>query len=112
MSRKKTLEEIGRNAVNVPFMQSSRRLGLSWFPILGDWFTAWRPNHGPGTAEGPWGDWVDLAVLILRHPLTAQSHPELYQLANEYLQVGPGEKVDPETIYKVLEPQVPETDRP
>lgn len=58
-----------------------KRLSLVWDPWMGDWFTSHSPRNGNSHAEGPWDQWVDLAIKILRDPLTAKVRPEARELA-------------------------------
>lgn len=52
-----------------------KRCGMQWTPWMVDWFTSWSPRNDNNNAEGPWDHWVDLALLILRDPLTAIVRP-------------------------------------
>ncbi len=52
-----------------------KRCGLRWAPFMGDWFTSWSPRNDNSNAEGHWDHWVDLALHILRDPMTAKVRP-------------------------------------
>lgn len=62
----------------VPVLSPGKRLGISWSPWMGDWFTSWSPRNYNNNAEGPWVQWAHLAAAILGHPFTKQVAPELY----------------------------------
>lgn len=64
-------------------VQAGKRCGVQWTPWMGDWFTSWSPRNDNNNAEGPWDHWVDLAVRILRDPLTAKVRPEAHALAQQ-----------------------------
>ena len=55
-----------------------KRCAVNWAPWMGDWFVSSSPRNGNSNAEGPWDHWVDLAVRILRDPLTAKVRPEAH----------------------------------
>lgn len=57
---------------------AGKRCALDWAPGMGDWFVSSSPRNGNSHAEGPWDHWVDLAVRILRDPLTAKVRPEAH----------------------------------
>lgn len=65
---------------------SGKRCGVQWTPWMGDWFTSWSPRNGNNHAEGPWDHWVDLAVRILRDPMTATVRPDAHTLAQQLQQ--------------------------
>jgi hypothetical protein len=65
-------EEIGA-------IRGAKRLGVSWCPWMGDWFTSWSPRNGNNNAEGTWFQWAHLAARILAHPFTQKVAPELYR---------------------------------
>lgn len=58
---------------------SGKRCGVQHDPWMGDWFTSWSPRNGNSNAEGPWAHWVDLAVRILRDPMTAIVRPDAHE---------------------------------
>jgi hypothetical protein len=59
---------------------SGKRCGVQWTPWMGDWFTSWSPRNYNSHAEGPWAHWVELALAILRDPMTEHIRPELRAL--------------------------------
>lgn len=60
----------------IPAVSAGKRLGVQWAPWMGDWFTSWSPRNSNSNAEGQWDQWVDLAIQILRDPLTEKVRPE------------------------------------
>lgn len=62
----------------VPAVQAGKRCGVQWTPWMDDWFTSWSPRNSNNNAEGPWDHWVDLAVKILRDPMTALVRPDAH----------------------------------
>jgi len=58
-----------------------KRLGVQHHD--GDWFTSYSPRASNAYAEGQWDQWVDLAIKILRDPLTAITRPEAHELAQQ-----------------------------
>lgn len=78
-----TPEQIKQAAADfeeVPLHKAGKRLGVQWTPWMGDYFTSWSPRNGNSHAEGPWAQWVDLALRILQDPMTATVRPELHGL--------------------------------
>lgn len=67
----------------IPAIQAAKRCGMWWTPWMGDWFTSWSPRNGNGNAEGTWDHWTDLAIRILRDPMTAIVRPEAHALAQQ-----------------------------
>lgn len=67
----------------IPVECSGKRCGVQHDPWMGDWFTSWSPRNGNSNAEGPWAHWVDLAVRILRDPMTEKVRPEAHALAQQ-----------------------------
>jgi hypothetical protein len=65
----------------IPAIQAGKRCGVQWTPWMGDWFTSWSPRNGSSNAEGPWAHWVDLAIRILRDPMTKAVRPDAHQAA-------------------------------
>lgn len=65
----------------IAVMQAGKRCGIEWCPWMGDWFVSHSPRNDNSHAEGPWDHWVDLAIKILRDPLTAKVRPEARELA-------------------------------
>lgn len=60
---------------------AGKRVALDWAPWMGDWFVSSSPRNGNSNAEGPWGHWVDLAIGILKDPMTALVLPEAHTAA-------------------------------
>lgn len=75
------IKQAAQNFEEIAAVQSGKRCGVQWTPWMGDWFTSWSPRNGNNNAEGPWDHWVDLAVRILRDPLTAKVRPEAHKAA-------------------------------
>lgn len=74
-----TPEEIAKAAADfeeIPVTSAGKRLGVQWMPHMGDWFTSWSPRNCNSNAEGPWAQWVDLALRILLDPMTAIVRPD------------------------------------
>lgn len=67
---------------------AGKRCGVQWDPWMGDWFTSWSPRNSNSNAEGPWDHWVDLALLILRDPMTAIVRPEAHAAVEGVKEVG------------------------
>ena len=63
----------------VPAVQAGKRCGVQLTPWMGDWFTSWSPRNGNNNAEGPWDHWVDLAIKILRDPMTELVRPDAHR---------------------------------
>jgi hypothetical protein len=63
--------------------QAAKRCGVQWTPWMGDWFTSWSPRNANNNAEGTWDHWVNLAVQILRDPMTAVVRPEAHEAAQK-----------------------------
>ena len=61
----------------VEAIEAGKRLGMNWTPWMGDWFVSHSPRNDNTHAEGEWDQWVDLALKILRDPLTEITRPEL-----------------------------------
>lgn len=59
-------------------LSGGKRCGVQWTPWMGDWFTSWSPRNSNNHAEGPWDHWVDLAIEILRDPMTRIVRPEAH----------------------------------
>ncbi len=72
----------------MPVASSGKRCGVQWTPWMGDFFTSWSPRNSNNNAEGPWDHWVDLALHILRDPLTAIVRPEAYAAVGDVSPVG------------------------
>ena len=64
---------------------AGKRCGLVWAPWMGDWFTSHSPRNDNSHAEGYWDHWVDLALMILRDPLTKIVRPGAYEAAMAHL---------------------------
>ncbi len=65
----------------VPVISAGKRCGVRWAPWMGDGFTSWSPRNGNDNAEGPWDHWVDLAIAVLKDPLTGLVRPEVHAIA-------------------------------
>jgi hypothetical protein len=90
-------------------IQAGRRCGVWHAPWMGDWFTSWSPRNGNNNAEGPWEHWVDLAIQILRDPMTAKVRPEAHELAQQF-QPGASERLlTDEELLERFAPEVTET---
>lgn len=63
---------------DVPVHSAGKRCGAQWAPWMGDFFTSWSPRNSNTNAEGPWDHWVDLALMILKDPMTAKVRPEAH----------------------------------
>jgi hypothetical protein len=72
----------------VPAVSGGKRCGVQWAPWMGDWFTSWSPRNSNSNAEGQWDHWVDLALNILRDPLTAKVRPEAHAAVQSVEPVG------------------------
>jgi len=86
MSEQVTPEEYQKRAdtfEEISVTSSGKRCGVWHDPWMGDWFTSWSPRNDNSNAEGPWAHWADLAVRILRDPMTAIVRPEAHQLAQQ-----------------------------
>lgn len=59
-------------------IQAGKRCAINWTPWMGDWFVSHSPRNSNSHAEGPWDHWVDLAIGILKDPLTAKVRPEAH----------------------------------
>lgn len=85
------MDPITRAAENyeeIPAIQAGKRCGVQWTPWMGDWFTSWSPRNSNSNAEGPWDQWVDLAIEILRDPMTALVRPEAHQIGQRLAAAG------------------------
>jgi hypothetical protein len=69
------------NWEEVDLIQAGKRLGVRKPMWMGDWFTSWSPRNDNCNAEGPWDQWVDLAIKILQDPLTRIVRPEAFRAA-------------------------------
>lgn len=77
-------DNIARAVANYEEIQAvpaGKRLALDWAPWMGDWFVSSSPRNGNTNAEGQWDQWVDLAIGILKDPLTALARPEAHAAA-------------------------------
>lgn len=59
-------------------IHAGKRCAVNWTPWMGDWFVSHSPRNGNSHAEGPWDHWVDLAIGILKDPMTAKVRPEAH----------------------------------
>jgi hypothetical protein len=73
-------EIIANDYEAVPALDAGRRLGVQWDPWMGDWFTSWSPRNSNSHAEGPWAQWIDLAIAILQDPMTAKARPDAHAM--------------------------------
>lgn len=92
-------EKLDRRAQNfeeVEAAHAGKRCALDWAPWMGDWFVSSSPRNGNSNAEGPWDHWVDLAVRILRDPLTAKVRPEAHAAVQH---VQPADFYDEANVY-------------
>jgi hypothetical protein len=64
---------------------ASKRLTITRSEFLGDWFMSHSPRNGNGNAEGQWGQWVELALSILKHPATELCRPEVHTAVKKFL---------------------------
>lgn len=62
---------------------AGKRCGVQWTPWMGDWFSSWSPRNGNSNAEGPWDHFVDLAIGILRDPMTRIVRPGAHAVVLE-----------------------------
>lgn len=62
---------------------AGKRCALDWAPWMGDWFVSSSPRNGNSNAEGQWDHWVDLAIGILKDPLTELVRPEAHAAAKD-----------------------------
>jgi hypothetical protein len=65
----------------VSVISAGKRCGVNWTPWMGDWFVSHSPRNSNSNAEGPWDHWVDLAIRILRDPMTAKVRPAAHAAA-------------------------------
>lgn len=65
----------------VEVQASGKRCGVQWTSWMDDWFTSWSPRNSNNHAEGPWDHWVDLAIQILRDPMTKITRPSAHEVA-------------------------------
>lgn len=77
MTEKGAIEEAGFNGYDyVPVHGSAKRCGVKWAPWMGDWFVSWSPRNYNEHSEGTWDHWVDLALMILKDPMTRIVRPD------------------------------------
>ncbi|GAA2347250.1 hypothetical protein [Dactylosporangium salmoneum] len=69
------IHALGTTYEGVIVHEGGKRCGLQWTPWVGDWFVSYSPRNGNSHAEGHWDHWVDLALYILRDPMTAKVRP-------------------------------------
>jgi uncharacterized protein (DUF1501 family) len=69
------LDKAADHFERIEVIDAGKRCGVQWSPWMGDWFASWSPRNDNSHAEGPWDHWVDLALLILRDPMTAKVRP-------------------------------------
>ena len=87
MSEEFTIPPTLQRAMNgydeIQAIPAGKRLALDWAPWMGDWFVSSSPRNGNSNAEGQWDQWVDLAIGILKDPLTAIVRPEAHTAAQD-----------------------------
>lgn len=66
-------------AGDVIVVTAGKRLALTHYGHIGDWFNSYSPRNDNDNAEGPWDQWVDLAVMILQHEATRITRPEAFK---------------------------------
>lgn len=59
-------------------IQAGTQLAVDRSRWVGDWFMSSAPRNGNSHAEGPWDQWVDLALKILQHPATGVTRPDAH----------------------------------
>ena len=91
-----------------PVVSGGKRAGVQWTPWMGDWFTSWSPRNSNSNAEGPWDHWVDLALAILRDPLTAKVRPEAHAAVIEVEPIGFYDESARSLTYAELEERFPD----
>ena len=69
---------LGNTYEGVPVHAGGKRCGLTWTPWMGDRFTSHSPRNDNSHAEGYWDHWIDLALEILRDPMTAKVRPDAH----------------------------------
>lgn len=75
------IKQAAERFTEIPAISAAKRAGIQWTPWMGDWFTSWSPRNGNNNAEGTWDHWIDLAINVLRDPMTAIVHPEAHRIA-------------------------------
>lgn len=76
MSAEERIDALGYEPIAA--LSAGKRCGVQWTPWMADFFTSWSPRNDNNNAEGPWDHWVDLALQILRDPMTALVRPEAH----------------------------------
>lgn len=69
---------VGLGFEEMPAAKAGKRLGVQWTPWMGDYFQSWSPRNDNCNGEGPWDQWIDLALKILGDPLTKIVRPEAW----------------------------------
>lgn len=82
------IKKATENFEEIPLIHAGKRCGVQWTPWMDDWFTSWSPRNSNSNAEGPWDQWVDLAIEILKDPLTAIVRPEAHALVQQLQACG------------------------
>jgi hypothetical protein len=111
-----TPEEIKKAAETydeIVIIESGKRCGLAWTPWMGDWFTSYSPRNINSHAEGYWDHWVDLAIKVLKDPLTAIVRPDAHAAAAELAPLdqysgADRELIDEELVARFATPNKPE----
>lgn len=76
------------NFETVVVFEAAKRCGMEWTPWMGDWFVSYSPRNGNSNSEGTWDHWVDLALMILRDPLTEIVRPEAHAAVANVAPIG------------------------
>lgn len=63
----------------IEVVHAGKRCAVAWAPWMGDWFVSSSPRNGNSNAEGQWDHWIDLAIGVLKDPLTALVRPEAHE---------------------------------
>jgi hypothetical protein len=74
----KNIQRAADRFEEIQAVPGGKRLALDWTPWMGDWFVSSSPRNGNNNAEGPWDQWVDLAIGILSDSLTERVRPEAH----------------------------------
>ena len=93
---KECLDKRAQAFEEIEAAHAGKRCALDWAPWMGDWFVSSSPRNGNSNAEGPWDHWVDLAVRILRDPMTAKVRPEAHAAIQD---VPPADFYDEANVY-------------
>src|SRR4051795_2002407 len=75
------IQHAADNFIEIGAVNGGKRCAVVWAPWMGDWFTSHSPRNDNSNAEGTWDHWVDLAIGILKDPLTGIVRPEAHAAA-------------------------------